>query len=71
MELKEIMMILIASMLVFLPFVILCNPKMIAKLRHKDQKTNEDNTNNNQNLEQNSQSKNNDNYIESNYNNEQ
>ena len=35
MELKDIMAILIASMLVFVPFVILFNPKVVALWKHK------------------------------------
>lgn len=37
MELKDIMAILIASMLVFLPFVILFNPKVVALWKHKNE----------------------------------
>ena len=37
MELKDIMAILIASMLVFVPFVILFNPKVVALWKHKQE----------------------------------
>lgn len=37
MELKDILAILIASMLVFLPFVILFNPRVVAKMKQKNE----------------------------------
>ena len=37
MELKDIVAILIASMLVFLPFVILFNPRVVAKMKQKNE----------------------------------
>ncbi len=43
MELKDILAILIASMLVFLPFVILFNPKVVAKMKQKNEEKKNEN----------------------------
>ena len=43
MELKDIMAILIASMLVFVPFVILFNPKVVALWKHKKEDNKQEN----------------------------
>lgn len=44
MSLKEIMAILIASMLVFLPFVLMFNPIILEKYRKKHEKDDENTT---------------------------